>query len=262
MEIIVPAKKLIAQSFSRRSKRYCSSAAIQRDILAWCVSLMKKSAVTSGKWLDAGCGAGMLGPMLEPDFSGLELFGMDIAFGSLRMINARNAASTRSVLADIENQPYDNASFDGILVSSVLHWMEDPGIALREMARILKPRGTVVFASFLRGSFFELCTVREHLELSIPVRFIDGDSVCATITKSGFDLLEYTDRNQEYYFNSAWEILKYLSDIGSTVVSGKRLSRSGLLALCDEYEKRFRNGRGVPLTCSVGWGMAVKRERV
>jgi malonyl-CoA O-methyltransferase len=260
MQVIIPPKNLIARSFSRRASRYCSSAFIQRRLLNRCVEYIRKSGMTGRSWLDAGCGAGMLAGMLPKENSELKLFSTDLAFAALKQVNVRKHDESFPVQSDIEFLPFKNGSFDGIVISSVLHWLEDARKCITELTRVLHPAGTVIFAVFLRGSFYEVCLIRERKILPITVRYVDEDTLKSLIKDCGLDLMDYASRTEVYYFPSAWEILKYLSDIGSTAVPGKRMTRPALLAFCREYEEQFMTERGVPLSCCMGWGMAEKRR--
>jgi ubiquinone/menaquinone biosynthesis C-methylase UbiE len=88
-----------------------------------------------GKVLDVGCG---LGEFLEeyPNSSGIDINrycvdyckekGLDVKFGSATKI------------------PYKNKSFDGIFCLCVLEHLKRPELAIKEMYRVLKPKGKLV----------------------------------------------------------------------------------------------------------------------
>jgi malonyl-CoA O-methyltransferase len=260
MEIVLPPKKQIANSFSSSASQYCASAFIQRSILRQCIELMKKSGLSGQSWLDAGSGAGLLAELLHGDISELRFFRSDIAFGSLKRANAQEKGTLVSAQSDIEYLAFKNGMFDGIVVSSVLHWLKDFQQGFSELTRVLKPGGRIVFAAFLQGSFHELGTLRGRMGLSVPVRFIDDDELPFLMKRCGLDLLEVSARNERHYFQSAWHILKYLSEIGSTAISGKRLSRSDLLGFCRDYETMFGTSNGIPLSCRYACGIAKKPD--
>jgi phosphatidylethanolamine/phosphatidyl-N-methylethanolamine N-methyltransferase len=50
---------------------------------------------------------------------------------------------TRFEVADVEAMPYDDASFDRILATCVLHHLTRPEQALREMKRVVRPGGLI-----------------------------------------------------------------------------------------------------------------------
>lgn len=80
-----------------------------------------------GRVLDVGCGS-------KPHkrlFPGLEWVGID-------------TRPVGDVVGDAEQLPFDDESFDTVLCVNVLHLVESPIRAMREMARVLKPGGHLV----------------------------------------------------------------------------------------------------------------------
>ena len=49
----------------------------------------------------------------------------------------------RFEVADAQQLPYEDATFDRVLVTCVLHHLNDPELALREMRRVVKPGGWI-----------------------------------------------------------------------------------------------------------------------
>ena len=121
--------------------------------------------VRSGeRWLDLGCGTGTLVQLLVAYGAAGE--GLD---GSPAMIAAaRSCASmTRQEafkfrqIETIERLDCKSESFDGVLCSSVLEYVEQPDAALDEIYRVLRPGGHVVLsvansASVVRGMQYGL----------------------------------------------------------------------------------------------------------
>lgn len=113
-------------------------------------SLLDIVVSPGAQWLDLGCGSGVLTRRLEALGAG----GAAVD-GSPAMIEvARQAAGDRSRnefeyrwIETVESLDYADASFDGVLCSSVIEYVETPAAVLDEMARVLKPGGTLI-ASF------------------------------------------------------------------------------------------------------------------
>jgi 2-polyprenyl-6-hydroxyphenyl methylase/3-demethylubiquinone-9 3-methyltransferase len=100
-------------------------------------------------WLDAGCGTGVLSRWLAD--RGASIRAIDAAPGMIEQavpLSARSAVRDRLrySVANVERLPFPKNSFDGVLCSSVLEYVDSPGECLREFARVLRPHGRLVFS--------------------------------------------------------------------------------------------------------------------
>ena len=100
--------------------------------------------------LDAGCGNGRHTRALAK-LPGLIIFGIDKKASDLKdalssLQGMPDAQSDNYVLirADISKLPFDNASFDCVICSEVLEHIPEHQKALKELVRVLKPRGNLV----------------------------------------------------------------------------------------------------------------------
>jgi len=85
----------------------------------------------SDKVLDCGCGVGFVS-QLYPNF---DITGIDVSDGMLKN------NPHKWIKASAEEIPFDNNTFDFVICRSLLHHLEEPKIALREMYNVLKPGG-------------------------------------------------------------------------------------------------------------------------
>jgi ubiquinone/menaquinone biosynthesis C-methylase UbiE len=91
--------------------------------------------------LDAGCGTGFQTAIVA-EF-GYRAHGLDLSAGSLSVAGARLPAA-RLVRGDLRALPYRDASFDAVVCAgSTLDFVEDPGGAISELARVMRPGGTL-----------------------------------------------------------------------------------------------------------------------
>lgn len=121
---------------------------------------------TGSKVLDIGCGAGFLSNELGR--LGFNVTGIDLSQESLEV--AKNHDSTRTVtyeVADAFKLPYANASFDAICAMDFLEHVNDPGKAIKEFSRVLKPGGQFFFHTFSRN-FLSWLVVIKMVEWLIP----------------------------------------------------------------------------------------------
>jgi ubiquinone/menaquinone biosynthesis C-methylase UbiE len=94
--------------------------------------------------LDVAVGDGVYLPWLPPSWS---VVGIDIS--RVQLANCRDRADGRDVrlvLGEAEDLPVRDGTFDACLSIGAFNYFNDPERALREMARAVKPGGTIVVA--------------------------------------------------------------------------------------------------------------------
>ena len=75
-----------------------------------------------------------------------------VAFGK-KLARENDLPNLEYRLGDIESPPIDDKSVDLAFLSQALHHAANPARALREVHRILKPRGRLVILDLLQHSF-------------------------------------------------------------------------------------------------------------
>lgn len=99
--------------------------------------------------LDLGCATGNLERRLAERVPGARVVGVDYSEAMLRRAR-RKCASCASVEfrhADLSRRlPFDDASFDRVVGNNVLYALPEPGRALDEAARVLRPGGRLVLS--------------------------------------------------------------------------------------------------------------------
>jgi 2-polyprenyl-3-methyl-5-hydroxy-6-metoxy-1,4-benzoquinol methylase len=107
--------------------------------------------------LDAGTGDGTYA--IEAAARGAEVTGLDTDPGMLAAAKERareRAVQPRFVEGRIEALPFADASFDVVLAVAVLCFIADPVQAVRELARVLRPGGTLVVGDLARYSLWAI----------------------------------------------------------------------------------------------------------
>lgn len=99
-------------------------------------------AQQTGSALDIGCGDGKFTRLLATRFknvSGIDVKANKIADATASALAAGQSIDFRTASGDAI--PYADSTFDVVAFSNSLHHMPDPGAALREAQRVLKPGG-------------------------------------------------------------------------------------------------------------------------
>ncbi len=124
------------------------------------LSLLCGNGPATGKWLDAGCGTGILSRRLAE--RGCDVIGVD---ASPKMIEVAKRLGRSGPVADklgfhvietIEKLDLPESTFDGIVCSSVVEYIDNPSQAVSEFARLLKPGGLLLISVPNRLSLLRL----------------------------------------------------------------------------------------------------------
>lgn len=109
-------------------------------------SLALLGDVAGQRVLDAGCGAGSHAAELIR--RGASVTGLDKSPGMLAIARQRLGSSVPLHEADLaEPLPFASASFDAVLASLVMHYLQDWGPTLTEFRRVLVPGGCLVIST-------------------------------------------------------------------------------------------------------------------
>jgi len=144
-----------------------------------------------GSFLDVGCGVGRAvrdaAQHLKP---GKRACGIDI---SPKMIEkaqglAKGLTSVEFQVANAEQIPYSDASFDSILCTCSFHHYENPTAALREIRRVLSKEGKFALLDSARDVSFPIWVqdrFRRYLEKS-HVRYYSTKEIQAMLSETGW----------------------------------------------------------------------------
>lgn len=147
----------VSASWRRTARRFQLESAYREPLLACGAKPILGSAGSEARVLDCGIGCGTLSLALSsilPDriaYYGIDMSGEMLATADVAM--RQTGLSPQLKQADILSIPYADRSFDFVMAAHVLEHLPEPGRALDEMVRILKPGG-MVFVCMTRRSVF------------------------------------------------------------------------------------------------------------
>jgi SAM-dependent methyltransferase len=99
--------------------------------------------VTGRRILDAGCGSGPLFAALRD--RGATVTGIDSSAGMVELARRRLGAEADLRVADLADPLlFPDGTFDDVIASLVLHYLEDWGPTLAELRRVLTPGGRLI----------------------------------------------------------------------------------------------------------------------
>lgn len=104
---------------------------------------------TADEVLECGCGTGMLSAAIAPRCASL----IATDFSERMLVRARRkcagARNARFEKADITDLSYADGSFDKVVAANVIHLLDDPASAVRELARVCRPGGMLVVPTYV-----------------------------------------------------------------------------------------------------------------
>jgi ubiquinone/menaquinone biosynthesis C-methylase UbiE len=133
-------------------------------------------------FLDAGTGTGRMLELIAPHAQ--RAVGIDVSPDMLSIARDRllrgNIRNAQVRLGDIYRLPFPNggnsghAGFDVVLFHQVLHYLDDPGAAVAEAARVMAPGGRLLIADFAPHQEEFLRDEFAHRRLGFSDREVEG----------------------------------------------------------------------------------------
>jgi ubiquinone/menaquinone biosynthesis C-methylase UbiE len=128
----------VAEAYSAENENNLVNAYYERPAM-----LALVGDVTGRRILDAGCGSGPLSAALRD--RGAVVTGIDASAGMLALARRRLGDDVALHVADLSDPlPFDDGTFDDVVASLVLHYLEDWGPTLAELRRVLRPGGRLI----------------------------------------------------------------------------------------------------------------------
>jgi ubiquinone/menaquinone biosynthesis C-methylase UbiE len=137
--------------------------------------------------LDLGTGTGRLLEILSPLYR--RGIGIDMSREMLAVARANldraGIANAQVRQGDIFAPPVERDSFDLITIHQVLHYLDDPGLAIAEAARLLRPAGRLIIVDFAPHKLEFLRDEHAHQRLGFSDR-----QIADWFAEAGLDLEE------------------------------------------------------------------------
>jgi len=153
-------------------------------------TVSQKVQSTEGRVLDIACGPGTYGRSIASPSK--EVFGIDVSMGMLRQgttyIAKEGIPNVHFARARVEALPFEDGLFDAVLCCGSLHLFADTVIALREMARVMKPAAILAVFTFAagRGGILKFRRLREWSRNHHGLHVFDLSEMQQYLTASGF----------------------------------------------------------------------------
>lgn len=145
-----------------------------QEVEAMVLSLLADKG--TGDLLDIGTGTGRMLEILAPSAHRAE--GIDRSRSMLAMARANlgrlNLDHCHVRHGDMYDLPFSDHSFDTIVFHQVLHYVDDPGFAVEEAVRALRPGGRLLIVDFAPHDVEQLRRDHAHRRLGFPAAEVES----------------------------------------------------------------------------------------
>lgn len=248
----------IRRAFGRAATTYAEHAVLQAEVGERLRERLDEAPdFVPARMLDVGCGPGGGSRALSARYPQAQIIALDLALPML----AEAGRKMFLLCADAQALPLADASVDLVHSNLCLQWCEDPGLALAEFRRVLRPGGHLLFSTFGPDTLKELRAAFAKVDNAPHVsRFIDMHDIGDALLVGGFrdPVLEREDFLLTYA--DAGTLMRELRAIGATNADAQRTraltGKTHLQNVYAAYEE-FRRDGVLPATYEVVYAHAI-----
>jgi malonyl-CoA O-methyltransferase len=260
-EFLLDRRQLRA-AFEAAARSYDAVAGLQREIGARLLERLELTTLKPGRVLDLGCGTGRQLAALSKRYRQAQVVGTDLATNMLVAARRGQGWFARRPLvgADALHLPFALTCFDLVYSNLMLQWCDDLHQVFRELRRVLRSHGLLLFSTFGPDTLRELRSAWGSVDNFTHVnRFIDMHDIGDMLMRAGF--VEPV-MDMEYItvtYDDPLTLLHDLKNLGAhNVTSGRArgLVGPGRLRKLEQAYEQFRCGGRIPATYEVIYGAA------
>lgn len=168
--------------------------------------------------LDLGTGTGSLIKPLQKRFSKAKIIGMDLSHAMLKQAQKKQGWFNKQplVTGDMLSLPLQNQSINLIVMNCVLPWCDDLPATFKEIARVLKPEGLLLFSTCGPDTLKELKLAWSQVDTLEHInRYTDMHDIGDMLLSTGFSDPVMDMEQVTIYFSSLKQMLTELQHLGS-----------------------------------------------
>jgi malonyl-CoA O-methyltransferase len=265
-------RRAVRRAGSRAAASYAGAAVLAREVETRMLERLQYVKLEPGRILDAGCGDGDGAAHLAKIYPHAQLLGLDFAYPMLQAARRREPWLRRTLkrspvdylCADFAAVPLPAASVDLVWSNLALHCAGDPQPALKELRRVLRVGGLLMFSCYGPDTLKELRSAFAGRDGAAHVLdFTDMHDLGDMLAASGYAA---PVMDMEMITLTYADVDALLADLRASgqvnVLSGRRrgLTGKGVFgAMRAAYEQLRRDG-SLPASYEIVYGHAWKGE--
>ena len=213
------------RSFDQAAAGYDAVAVLQHEIGRRVLERLSFMRVSPQRVVDLGCGTGLTTDALLKLYPKSQLVALDFSMGMLQQTRRRGRwlRRPRCLCADLDALPLASASCDLVFANAALQWSSDPASVFRDIQRVLRPGGLVIFTSFGPDTLVELRTAWAEVDENPHVHgFIDMHDYGDMLMQAGFADPVMDVERMTLTYDDPLQLMREIRAIGATNATWKR----------------------------------------
>ncbi|MCZ7403330.1 MAG: methyltransferase domain-containing protein [Candidatus Methanoperedens sp.] len=227
--------------------------------------------------LDIGCGTGRLALHTakivgaEGKVAGIDPSPLRIEVAG-KKVRKKSSGNISFKVGRAENlSGFTDSSFDAIYLCAVFHWIADKKTALKEIHRVLKPRGRVGLTTGDKGNPFTVRQITDELFLHSPYAgHVDiEDDTSKPVTKkelqalfkaAGYENINISTRINKRYYSTPQEVIEFVeaSSFGTFLMHVPEHLRTAARHDIEKEVEKKRTPNGIEIVSNTSVAMAQK----
>ncbi|HEY3488066.1 MAG TPA: malonyl-ACP O-methyltransferase BioC [Gammaproteobacteria bacterium] len=261
----------IRAAFDRAAPAYEEAAVLQREVTTRLLERLQYIKLKPRHVLDLGAGTGTGTRALRRLYPQALVVPLDCSGGMLRQQESqlgfwgglRNGGL--GVCADAHSLPFRDRSFELVFSSLTLQWCDDLPRVWREIFRVLKPGGALVFSSLGPDTLKELRESWAAVDGAPHVnQFLDMHHVGDMLVHTGFADPVMDMEHITLTYKEVTELLKDIKRIGAnTLIAdvGRGLTGKSRIVAMQQAYAAYRSAEDLyPATYEIVYGLAWGRD--
>ncbi|HEY5291103.1 MAG TPA: malonyl-ACP O-methyltransferase BioC [Burkholderiales bacterium] len=263
-------RRAARRASSRAAATYAAAAVLAREVEARMLERLQYVKLEPGRILDAGCGEGHGARRLAERYPDAQVLALDFALPMLQAARSRDSwlrrvlkrARVDYLCADFASVPLPASSVDLAWSNLALHGAGDPQPALKELRRVLKVGGLLMFSCYGPDTLKELKSAFAAHDRAPHVHdFIDMHDLGDMLSANGYAAPVMDMEVITLTYSDVGALLADLRATGQQNALAERrrgLTGKGVLgAMRAAYENLRRDGR-LPASFEIVYGHAWK----
>lgn len=259
-------EQFVKKSFTQAALTYCEASFIQQEIGSALFKRLQYYTLEPKRILDLGAGISSFSRDLKKRYPKAEVIACDFSHSMLKENKPKRFLGHKRLCANAKALPLTDDSIDLIFANQMVEWCVDLNGLFKELNRVLRVDGLLLFSSLGPDTFSEFRTAWQSIDNTVHVHsFVDFHDLGDELVRTGFSMPVLDCEEIGLQYSSFEALIKELRAQGVKNISAERFR--GLTTprtwqkMVNAYESFKTSDGKVPLSYEVIYGQAFKGKK-